>query len=1135
MTFWYRKTDGHAARNVILMSLVIDEADGTTTKEELWDIYYHLYLDASTLTVLVQQVNKLLPHLESVQAWNGSQYGAALWFCDRDTLEDVKRHCRRIVADATANQTNTLKGTLEKNLKASKTFREQAMVLSGARSAAPLSMQSKMDIPESFRKYWADGTVTPGNDEATVPNPMFASLISDHCLLHYANDPLMGYHLATAFAQLSDASPLRFDEPSPTFRAAEAARTQFNAWTNAFRTKCEAGEIVVRLAVADIFAFCHTMQHISQTGETCANWYRRQWDSKPLALDADVYGHGGKGGSSFDVIDTSNLADHVGALNVLASAVPLLSAKPWATINTELLLKQHLGSQQTLLDGLLCGDAVTMSLLLGVTPVQFWANAKCESHVDEVYLGLTGQPSPSGRSQLHMRLVWKPDNRISGQFDGRPAVQIQAKALAGILFQVYLKMFEGEAVGHYPKVLQKGGNIWYLHFHRGTFASFLKFLKHRIATDWTDVCDTLMDFIVRDRTLGLASNQMQDLLTQLHVMDVARQPLLECGIQSNVQEGPLKSWRKLPTTVSVTVVVPRAAIEPLYTGSGPREKASPTIIGTLGAGPNATEQWLNWFTDLHIVFGNARRLSRQCAEDVEVIIDEDATGWGGASSLIATFVAPTEMLQTEPASALAGIYLPPVGQNLLAYADFLRESMSIFEARLDDHARVLISRNPPGLGGNRIVGGGTKSCAPSVEMKSEETTMSLHADTASRETRVKTLTGHLKITGAKGHRLLQEKAAISLRQRSPFVLEIVFGEDELTYRLPYPVPITTVNARTRIARVSSYVEVIAPVAKPLLSGSLEDYFLPSILCPPGLPVAMNAPYINLDGLPVINMERKGDLSWLTTLTSFMFSPRERALRGQAVASGLSPSTRVNFKESLFTIFMLSSGLQGGQTGLFAIQHPERGGIHMLLFVSALRVDGDTASVVLDAAVLPLTTKLVTSGAIEDFLLTIQSLECGSITVNDEELAFWKKCLPTMAERCRTWKHKPECEYRRRGATIPLSLELGQQLLCSCGSGMMPNGFVSMPEWDTVVPHATRIAISPMYVVPLVEEVADVSGLGAIGDAEERCRSCGRTSGRDGGGLKKCVRCRKTKYCCRECQKKDWKTHRMECDEVAQGG
>jgi hypothetical protein len=292
------------------------------------------------------------------------------------------------------------------------------------------------------------------------------------------------------------------------------------------------------------------------------------------------------------------------------------------------------------------------------------------------------------------------------------------------------------------------------------------------------------------------------------------------------------------------------------------------------------------------------------------------------------------------------------------------------------------------------------------------------------------------------------------------------------------------------------------------------------------------PHLNLNNLPVIDLENKDRNRWMTTLTSMQFSAREKHLRTVRDESGISHDPMVNFKESVFTMFMIATGLQAGQTGLFAINHPKRGGIHMLVFVSAIRIDGDAASVVIDAAIIPFTMELITSGRMESFLLILRELECGSIDVDDAELCLWKKALPSMVERCRTWSHSRSCEYKSKGATIPLSLKDGEQVLCSCGNGLLPENFVSLPEWENAAPNAVRIAISPTYAIPFNEEVidpADVPKMRNPVTRVERCRSCGKPEDQEGVTLKKCSRCQRVKYCSGECQKRDWKKHRAECD------
>jgi len=47
---------------------------------------------------------------------------------------------------------------------------------------------------------------------------------------------------------------------------------------------------------------------------------------------------------------------------------------------------------------------------------------------------------------------------------------------------------------------------------------------------------------------------------------------------------------------------------------------------------------------------------------------------------------------------------------------------------------------------------------------------------------------------------------------------------------------------------------------------------------------------------------------------------------------------------------------------------------------------------------------------------------------------------------------------------------------------------------------------------------------------QACRQCGKVGGTPGVKLRKCARCLEVAYCSAECQKTDWRKHRMECKE-----
>lgn len=996
------------------------------------------------------------------------------------------------------------------------------------RSAAPVSLQSDGELGEAYKRYWETGTAIAEGKSQSIPNPLLVGLLSGAELLAYGTDPVLGYMLATAYAPLTKASPLRPQDTTSYIRAAKAAQLQFNEWISAFKAVFRK-KFILRLVVADIHAFCHTLQHAGASGQTSANLYRRQQDMRRLSLDGKSYGKNGKAPKEFDLIDTSNLSDHSGALNILVSTAPLLKSEPWATVYTELLIKRE-GTEQQILQNILCGDVPTLSLLLGISPVQHWTNAKCESHVDEVYLMLMNR-GENGPTQYHVRVAWKADSQLSGQQNGRGKIHIEPKALARVIFQIYLRMFEGESMAKAIDVRRP--DLVYPPFHRGSLAALLKLVKDRVETDWPAMCVNLVEKIVQDRSLALSTNFMQDFCAQLHILGVDTEPWMLNEVRIAPELGGFFAWKNLPPVVAVTIQVPRQAIDRLYPEHLRQNWVSPTITGSLKSSPTGPSAFHSFFGAVQIVFGRVKETNAKDSDDYTISVEQDSERWSGSSPLVASFYVPTAALQVEPKTALTGLCVSATGQNVALYGPILGPSMAIFETQLGDASQIFISKMMPGQSAYPIICGAVKPFTTMTEKGKDDKTTKLLVDVPESESIFNTITGHLDITSARGKGLLKDKVAIELRQESPFIIDIVFGKDKLVCPLKFPIPVESVGSKTRIARTSGYIEVIAPISKAGDSSNLADFIFPVTKTSSGVPATLNTPHLNLDNLPILDLMDKDGLRWLTTFTSFQFSARERRIREQFSGASATTDNRLNFKESLFTMFMLASGLQGGQTGLFSISHPQRGGIHILILVSAIRLDGDTASVVLDAAVIALTKDAMESGKVMPFLEALTQLEMSRIFVNDAELALWKKLLPSLAERCRTWSHKPNCEYKQKDATIPLSLDHGQQVLCSCGNGRLPDNFVSVPCWDIGKTFATRIALSPTFAVPFVEEVVDRSKFGQIGGFDQpvpRCRACRKTEA-EGVTLKKCTRCKEAQYCSAECQKKDWKKHRMECEEA----
>lgn len=93
-------------------------------------------------------------------------------------------------------------------------------------------------------------------------NPMFASSMPDTFTLHYSTDPLLSFHLATAYTPVTPNSPLHpgLSSLSSRRKVVNVAQSQFRAWSAAFR-RYATSKLVLRFVVSDALTFCYNLQH----------------------------------------------------------------------------------------------------------------------------------------------------------------------------------------------------------------------------------------------------------------------------------------------------------------------------------------------------------------------------------------------------------------------------------------------------------------------------------------------------------------------------------------------------------------------------------------------------------------------------------------------------------------------------------------------------------------------------------------------------------------------------------------------------------------------------------------------------------------------------------------------------------
>ena len=250
--------------------------------------------------------------------------------------------------------------------------------------------------------------------------------------------------------------------------------------------------------------------------------------------------------------------------------------------------------------------------------------------------------------------------------------------------------------------------------------------------------------------------------------------------------------------------------------------------------------------------------------------------------------------------------------------------------------------------------------------------------------------------------------------------------------------------------------------------------------------------------------------------------RERALKERDVRT----DTLTNVKMTIQAILVSATGAQKSRSRVFGLSVESN--IDTVIFVPTLRFDLASHTLVADAYVLPLILDRLDK--VEETLGSITK-GLGKVELWGNEVAIWKRLLPALAERCRTWSHGPNCEFLAE-KSIPLSLEHENDPLCSCGKGKdVSEAFRKERAWASAIPFVTRIALGPIFGVPYVEGVGGFADavLKKLGERSEGRRDgCARCGGPGKPKLLVCGACKAISYCSAGCQKEDWKKHKQTC-------
>ncbi|KAF9562457.1 hypothetical protein CPC08DRAFT_706665, partial [Agrocybe pediades] len=1139
------------ARNVILLSMAAVGVPAVNA----WSIFYHFFLDDATHAILLSHCKDLLDASSSTVTWAASKYARYIRFCTDHSLVEVRRHWRLYV-DSKKFSTQK-KMLLRKSITDyMQTIREKYGSGSGMGSGYSVGLflpALHEECTETYGEFWSTGTLE-GDARGRVSdhvNPTFVySLSGDSFNVHYGMNPLSAFHLSCAVAN----NPLHIS----TKDFVDSAKDQFRSWLSSFKTRISAGDdanLTIRFFVGESLAFCRALHVCKHLKKTKTGIYSNPWGGCLVDLNHMDYNDPSMAPVSFNVVDTSNLTDHTGLLNILLLVIPLLQKKPWSVLYTntlKLIGSTLLASPNTsALSQLARVDIPSMSLLLGLAPTahlsHFTVNSDehCAMHLDQFQDIIAWKfPTP---------LIPGTALSLSGLGPKEHVLSFDAEKLGVFFFQVYQKLF---IVENTAECLMNPFHMIFgqstMHDTRATFALFLVFVRRRVEVDWSKTVNHFLKLVVADRSLLTGPHNYQDLLCYLHLygayddMDSFHRSLVICQ-GGSLYDAYFSGWDDIPPYVCVVLTVPRSSIRPVERMDPSKIKVPMLYCMTNCHGGRHS----NIHSVFQPIFGSTSVYEVSGSGEPRVIISEDKKGWDGDSSLIVTFyMASWILLSGPPESIKVGLHFRITPSTVRDIKPVLGPMLEIYSTSLADAAHVQVVRYRPNNPGELET---LRSLFHLPKNPSSKDNTRQKVSVGVNNAKFITLTVRKEIIGETAVRSLSSGAVVRTTPVNDYSVLVAF--DGFEENVVFPFPICTGRVKIRIARKSSYIEIEAPI-RPHFKDSLDvSLNMFPVACQAGNINLLNIPYVNLDRLPALKLPMSEDftlalqLHMMSSLTEYEQRIIERS--DQAVA----PGPFIELKRTIACIvseycYFQKAGVRKQVFGLF---YPGLVPLdcYALLFINEARIDVGSHNLVLDACAVPIYEKLLLSDPrkMKLFLLGIPLLTLK--TLKDEALA-WFSILPVLAERCRTWKHLPSCEYRKMG--IPPTPKASSPL-CSCGKGKNLGAFGKKDEYKLLHGDATRIAINPLfdfsytqYQTLLPELLAGLSSKPAgiklpqsysfgarpvssvpTANLKDGCDNCHEHQGKAGQtGLSFCSACKKARYCSRECQKAHWKVHKKYC-------
>ena len=1106
------------------MSLVVDYYENGELREgfnadDLWRIFYDFMVSKATLAIIHTQSKKLLAASHSFDSWKTSRYGRFLQFVSEETYCEVTRCWQEYAdfADPTRQSSPKVQAKYSqirhriRKIRNDRVARFEEDSFETSESMGPFKDSKLGTVSRAMSDYWRTGVV--GDSDATdifldksgegLPNPLFSAALhsSQGWDCHDTTDPLKSFYFADSLQEFHDKN----EEPEAG-EFAKSARAQFLTWIQSFSQYVDNDRVVVRFWSAEALAACLTLRARLKAGSGMEFIlpYARPWSVAQMDVDASMHT------DRFNVIESSDLVDCLGLLNVLTACRPLLLDTPDVALFSKTLLRPIDGDKPAM-QTLLPANIKEIGVLFNLVPLGCLTGVQTTSTLSET--------DKSGVINGPTQIIWK----VPGLGDGMEAnnrnqqrTYVNSQQLFVIVYRIYSKMFDDEKPDVYKQnrfQAQHGGGLHMNYYNKAAIVGLIQTVRLKVNTDWKAMMDLLLQMIWTDGTRGIGSGSFQEVCVLCQLAKLADHE----DLRVPPRHGSLSSFGRLraksindflieenlPAIGYITLVVPRTSVAKLTAIEG-----KPVLQARVRQikGPSQL-QHQSIFSMIHCMFGKLDE--PRCNHD-RCVMYESEQSWNGTSDLVVCFRVSIQSLLLGPEDGIrVALHLGQTDSGSLAYERSLGTALCVFEAELSSPS-VKITRNhtvrvtdidqSPKLDTNVV--SGTQNLHLTDTKLTSRVTASMHSPESIR------LQYRLDVReDIKASKAITSGKRVNVIDVSPCLMYLSFG-NSCPRGITFPMPISRVNYKVQMAKESQRVEVSAAVS---LAGEPDGYSA----CP--FPVIVNfsspspslmpwsLPYVPLDKCSKIPLGPSMDFAWTSHILAIGKSDAEW------VKSRNAPSPITQLKSTLATIFRGAVGRQNGHKDVFYtrfvlsevdnLKNISRGNI--LIMVDAIRHDPASQCIVLDAYIVHMTMALAPDYEKAIARWRNSSESSGGICIKPEVTPLLKHFLLACAERCRTYPHKETCEYKTDG--VPRSLQADKPTFCSCGEGNVSASFLANDMYAPFANIATRVAVPPLFAVPYVEKC-----FGCLrGGSTVPQQSKAATNTKHGTGLKKkCLDCGK---------------------------